>query len=116
MSYRFQVSKKSWHVNVVDSLGREQVCILQMESSPDERVLENVTLDVDDAKVAATYAHRFNLQQRQAISGAAATEAPSSVAADNISDKASASGKAPSDTVPSDALIHDGSLPRVRVA
>jgi hypothetical protein len=100
MSYRFQVSKKSWHVNVVDSNGCEQVCVLQMASSPDERTLENVKLDVDDSKTAATYAHRFNLQQMQALDGGAGPEA--AVPADG--------------TTQPETAIEDSSIPRVRVA
>jgi len=112
MSYRFQAPKKSWHVKVVDSLGLEQVCILQIASSPDERLLENAMLDVDDSKVAATYAHRFNLQQMQAISGAAGPQAP------QAPDAAAGPEALVSVAVQaiSDLVIDDGSAPRVKVA
>jgi hypothetical protein len=67
-SYRFQVAKRSWQALVQpDSrLGSQQACILQMASSPDERTLKHVEIDVDDANVAAAYASRFNRNQRQA--------------------------------------------------
>jgi hypothetical protein len=71
-SYRFQLLKRSWHAVVVpDSWsGTEQTCVLQMASSPDARTLENVEIDVDDARVAASYASRFNRNQCQALSSA----------------------------------------------
>jgi hypothetical protein len=67
-SYRFQISKRCWHALVVPSSGwssSEQACIMQMALSPDERTLEHVEIDVDDANVAASYASRFNRNQRQ---------------------------------------------------
>lgn len=71
-SYRFQVHKRTWQVRVAsdDSFGPEQVCLLQLASSPDDRTLDNVKQDVEDAQVAAAYAQRFNLQQQQADIGA----------------------------------------------
>lgn len=47
--------------------GPQQVCVLQMAASPDARTLRNVESDVDDAGAAASYAARFNRNQRQAL-------------------------------------------------
>lgn len=73
-SYRFQVPKRSWRAVVVpdDGVGNEQACLLQMPSDAEHRTLENAELDLDDARVAAVYAQRFNLNQLQAICGAPA--------------------------------------------
>lgn len=74
MSYRFQVSRRSWHVKVVgdaqQGAGKVQDCILQMATDFDERTLERVSLDIKDAETAASYAHRFNVHQLQSENGA----------------------------------------------
>lgn len=93
MTYRFQASKKSWHSTAVDEHGYGKACLLQMAASPEERTIGNALLDVDDAKVAASYAHRFNLQQLQACGGVGGPEA-----------------SAP------DLEFEDESLPRVKIA
>jgi hypothetical protein len=77
-SYRFQASKRCWQVRVTSdsSLGPEQVCLLQMSSSTDDRTLEHVQLDVDDARVAAVYAQRFNRHQLQALDAVSEPQGP----------------------------------------
>merc|ERR1712070_858081 len=42
-----------------------------MPSSPAERTLQNAEIDVDDANVAASYAYRFNRNQRVPLETAA---------------------------------------------
>merc|ERR1719326_2429059 len=103
-SYRFQVSKRCWQTRVTpDSyVGSEQVCLLQMASSPDERTLEYAKLDVEDARVAAVYAQRFNLHQSQSIRDAAGPEADMGLATD-----------APS---ADDASLEHSGMPTIRVA
>lgn len=64
-TYKFQVSRRSWASSAISG-GRTQPCLVQIASSPDQRTQENCQIDVADASDVATYAHRFNVQQRQA--------------------------------------------------
>lgn len=67
-TYRFQAPRRSWHatVNSGSRLGRRpEACLLQLALHPEDRTLEHVELDLQDAKDAASYAHRFSQYQRQ---------------------------------------------------
>jgi len=74
-SYRFQASKRSWRATVLSGDGwrqREEACVLQLAAAAEQRSLENVELDLEDAKNAASYAHRFNLYLQQSCGSEAA--------------------------------------------
>lgn len=77
-SYRFQASRRSWRASVLSGLNREQACILQLATRPDDRNLGNTELDIKDASDAVSYAARFNQQQRQhaAVEGIDADAVP----------------------------------------
>lgn len=70
-SYRFQVTRRSWRCEALGDHGRgaSQACVLQMASRPDERTESNAQLDVEDAELAASYAHRFMLHQLSVSGG-----------------------------------------------
>jgi len=64
--YRFQATRRAWKAMIAGGLGqRDQACILQMASRQEERTLDCVELDLEDARCAASYAHRFNLYHRK---------------------------------------------------
>jgi len=64
-SHRFQSLRRTWRVNVVGTASKRP-CVLQMTIVPVMRTLDNVDLDIDDARDSISYATRFNLhQQRQ---------------------------------------------------
>jgi len=109
-SYRFQVLKRSWQAVVVSdsSSGPQQACILQMAASPDARTLRNVESDVDDARVAASYAARFNRNQRQAVIPGGAIPSDGSDEPD--------SSRPLLEEQKAEAELGDESAPKVRVA
>eukprot|EP00931_Biecheleriopsis_adriatica_P014114 TRINITY_DN11575_c1_g1_i1.p1 TRINITY_DN11575_c1_g1~~TRINITY_DN11575_c1_g1_i1.p1 ORF type:complete len:338 (-),score=56.78 TRINITY_DN11575_c1_g1_i1:88-1101(-) len=63
--YRFQSIRRSWRALVAQGLSGHQACVLQMASNQEERTSACVSLDLEDAKTAASYAHRFNLYNSQ---------------------------------------------------
>jgi len=71
-SYRFQVSRRSWRVNVRSESGTVQSCVLQCAVLPQERTLANAELDFVDAGDAVAYASRFNSHQQQQAEGESA--------------------------------------------
>mmetsp|Transcript_159758 Transcript_159758/g.508530 ORF Transcript_159758/g.508530 Transcript_159758/m.508530 type:complete len:292 (+) Transcript_159758:104-979(+) len=68
-TYRFQVSRRSWRVNVRSESGTVQSCVLQCAVLPQERTLANAELDFVDAGDAVAYASRFNSHQQQQAEG-----------------------------------------------
>jgi len=106
-TYRFQVPKRSWQAMVVpdNSAGSQQVCLLQMAASPDERTRENAQFDVEDSKVAAVYAQRFNLHQQNTVAGMGMADP-----------KDSAAVAATSTMDDETALIENGTFPTIKVA
>jgi len=103
-SHRFQVPKRSWHAMVVpdNSLGAQQACLLQMAAAPDARTRESAEIDVEDSKVAAVYAQRFNLHSQNTAAGDVGLE--TRVVADTT------------DLNDNTALAENGTFPTVKVA
>lgn len=64
--YRFQALRRAWQVCVSDGFGEKaEPLVLQLASRQEDRTIECVQLDLEDAQAAASYAHRFNLYQGQ---------------------------------------------------
>lgn len=63
---RFTMQQSHFRARVCVSDGRggfeEYWCLLSTANSPKDRTIENVQVAVDDAVIAASYAHRFNEQ------------------------------------------------------
>lgn len=68
---RFSTAQRFWGAKIISSDGKEGFeehwCMLQVGVVPQERDLERAKLAVEDARVAASYAHRFNLQTASAL-------------------------------------------------
>jgi len=80
-SYRFQTFKRAWHALVLskggaDGKGAPQSCVFQLAARSEHRTRANVDLDLEDAKTAASYAHRFNLFMQQHHGGEAGDALP----------------------------------------
>mmetsp|Transcript_35820 Transcript_35820/g.65025 ORF Transcript_35820/g.65025 Transcript_35820/m.65025 type:complete len:336 (+) Transcript_35820:38-1045(+) len=64
--YRFQATRRAWQAMIAGGLTqKDSACILQMASRQEERTLDCAALDLEDAKCASSYAHRFNLYHRK---------------------------------------------------
>ncbi|CAE6940162.1 unnamed protein product [Symbiodinium natans] len=61
--YRFQASKRSWRASIASA--PDKAYVLQMATRAEERVADAVKWDLEDAKSAGSYAHRFNLYSRE---------------------------------------------------
>mmetsp|Transcript_22794 Transcript_22794/g.53704 ORF Transcript_22794/g.53704 Transcript_22794/m.53704 type:complete len:332 (+) Transcript_22794:41-1036(+) len=61
--YRFQASKRSWRASI--AFAPDKAYVLQMATRAEERTEDAVKWDLEDAKSAGSYAHRFNLYSRE---------------------------------------------------
>lgn len=61
--YRFQASKRSWRASI--AFAPDKAYVLQMATRAEERSEDAVKWDLEDAKSAGSYAHRFNLYSRE---------------------------------------------------